>query len=80
MTHTDDNDFEIRHLLAKKYTVRNNWLADKQSDSKPDNSQHLRGIDQNQLWSMTDEWWKAKAEEIQGYVDSKKMSNSSTSV
>ncbi|KAL8585003.1 hypothetical protein ACOMHN_043639 [Nucella lapillus] len=67
----DDNDSVIRSLLAEKYAADKNWLADIQSDSRRDKFHHLRREVQKRLRSMKDEWWKNKAEEIQGYADSK---------
>ncbi|KAL8594800.1 hypothetical protein ACOMHN_047517 [Nucella lapillus] len=67
----DDNDSVIRSLLAEKYTAHKNWLANIQSDSRRDKFHHLRREVQKQLHSMKDQWWKKKAEEIQGYADSK---------
>ncbi|KAL8581920.1 hypothetical protein ACOMHN_010294 [Nucella lapillus] len=66
----DDNDSVIRSLPAEKYAAHKNWLADIQSESRRDKFHHLRRI-QKRLRSMKDEWWKKKAEEIQGYADSK---------
>ncbi|XP_044182761.1 uncharacterized protein LOC122963391 [Acropora millepora] len=67
----DDNDTEIQGLLAEKYTAHKAWLADKQSDAKRDRFHSLRGKLQKQLRCMKDIWWKRKAEEVQGYADSK---------
>ncbi|KAL8578931.1 hypothetical protein ACOMHN_001893 [Nucella lapillus] len=67
----DDNNSVIRSLLAEKYTAHKNWLVDIQSDSRRDKFHHLRKEVQKRLRSMKDEWWKKKAEEIQGYADSK---------
>ena len=67
----DDNDTEIQGLLAEKYAAHKAWLADKPSDAKRDRFHSLRGKLQKQLRCMKDKWWKRKAEEVQGYADSK---------
>ncbi|KAL8620912.1 hypothetical protein ACOMHN_025045 [Nucella lapillus] len=70
----DDNESVIRSLHAEKYAAHKNWLVDIQSDSRQDKFHHIRREVQKRLHSMKDEWWKKKAEEIQGYADSKKAS------
>ena len=67
----DDNDSEIQSILADKYAVHKDWLADNQSESKRNKFHHLRGKVQKRLRSMKDEWWEKKAGEIQGDADSK---------
>ena len=64
----DDNDFEMRGLLAEEFAECKNWPVDKQADSLWDKFHHLRRKVQKRLHSMKDEWWKKKAQKVQDYT------------
>ena len=67
----DDNDLEIKELLAEKYVAHKSWLAEETSDAKHRLFLSLRSKLQSRLRAMKDEWWRKKAEEIQWYADTK---------
>ena len=65
----DDNNPAIQTLLNEKRAAHRDWLCDKGSVSKHLRFKKLRGRVQSLTRQMKDEWWAAKAEELQGYAD-----------
>ncbi|CAM4648052.1 unnamed protein product [Leuciscus chuanchicus] len=67
----DESDEIIGNLLEEKRKAYIEWQNDISSTSKGDRVRHLQRQAQTVLRKMLNEWWKRKAEEVQGYADTK---------
>ena len=65
----DENDNIIQELLSKQHEAWSAWIGDKNSQRKETTYKALKAKTQTKLRQVKDEWWRAKAEELQGYAD-----------
>ena len=65
----DDNHPDIQTLLNEKRAAHKDWLSNRESVPKHSRFKKLRRRVQALTRQMKDEWWAAKAVELQGYAD-----------
>ncbi len=65
----DENSDTIQTALEAKNKAYSAWQNDPTSASKKEKFKQLQGMVQKELREMQDQWWQAKAAEVQGYAD-----------
>ena len=68
----DENDEEIKEMLAEKNRIHRIYQLDQSSAAKKTAFTNIRRIVQTRLRKMQDSWLAAKADEIQKYAETHK--------
>ena len=71
----DENDVEIKKLLAEKLKAHQNCVSDPNCNVKKSAFRSIRGKVQCELRKMQDRWLSEKADEIQSYADKNDSKN-----
>lgn len=71
----DEQRDDIQDLLKEKNRAHDDCLANPSSVAKRKRWQELRGHSQAKLRQLEDQWWQARAREIQRYADANEMNH-----
>lgn len=71
----DDNSHAIRDLIEQKRKARLAWQHNPKSKSKENDFRTIKATVQRTIRKIQNDWWNAKAEEIQGYADRSESRN-----